>query len=50
VKDASKLSLVNSTERKDKEAELMARLAEFQERLAELEEKAPVTSYPDPLE
>ncbi len=41
IKDASQLSFVNSTERKQKEEELLAKLAEFQSRLDELEAKAP---------
>ncbi len=41
IKDASQASFVNSTERKKKEEELFAKLAEFQTRLDALQEKAP---------
>lgn len=41
VKDASKLSIVNSSERKQREEELMAKLGEIQIRLEELQAKAP---------
>jgi hypothetical protein len=41
VRDASKLSIVNSKERKQREEELMAKLNEIQDRLEELQAKAP---------
>ena len=41
LKDASQLSFVNSNERKQKEEELLSKLAEFQTRLDELQAKAP---------
>ncbi|MCC5025466.1 MAG: hypothetical protein J6386_22980 [Candidatus Synoicihabitans palmerolidicus] len=41
IKDASKMSIVNSTERKQKEEELLAKLAAFQVRLDELQAKSP---------
>jgi hypothetical protein len=41
IKDASQLSIVNSTERKKKEEELLNKIAEIQTRLEELQAKAP---------
>lgn len=41
IKDASQLSIVNSTERKKKEQELLSKLADFQARLDALQAKAP---------
>lgn len=41
VKDASKMSIVNSRERKEREEELMGKLSEIQLRLEELQAKAP---------
>jgi len=41
IKDASKLSIVNSRERKEREEELMGKLNEIQRRLEELQAKAP---------
>lgn len=41
VKDASKLSIINSSERKEREAQLMEKLTEIQTRLDALQAKAP---------
>lgn len=44
VRDASQLSIVNSTERKKREEELLGKLGEIQRRLEELQAKAPEVS------
>jgi hypothetical protein len=41
VKDAASLSIVNSSERKKKEEELVAKMAELDRRLAEIQAQAP---------
>lgn len=41
IRDASKLSIVNSRERKEREEELMTRLGEIQSRLSEIQSTAP---------
>ena len=41
IKDASKMSIVNSAERKQREEQLMGQLSEIQHRLSELQAKAP---------
>jgi hypothetical protein len=41
IKDAASLSIVNSTERKKREAELVAKMAELDKRLAEIQAQSP---------
>ena len=41
VKDAASLSIVNSSERKKKEEELVAKMADLDKRLAEIQAQAP---------
>jgi len=47
IKDAASLSIVNSTERKKREGELVAKMAELDKRLAEIEAQSP-KKYPAP--
>jgi hypothetical protein len=41
IKDAASLSIVNSTDRKKREAELVAKMAELDKRLAEIQAQSP---------
>ena len=41
IKDAASLSIVNSTERKKREAELVAKMAELDKRLTEIQAQSP---------